>query len=333
MREQTRDVLALSLSLTMTPIFVGLYWLYFSGGSTVYNAMVLNHDRAVQLEDGTRFAVGEDLVTALQEESYADGQSILKVTMVDDREEAEARLKNRKAQVLLIMPESLSETILAAKMGEDPEPVSVTFVGDVTNPYYSLAAVLAYAGLDSYVQVVTEDVRPVQMDEIPLGESIARTEFEIYIPGLLIFSVVMMIFDASMVVAHEVEAGTFSRLKITKVTAFELLGGISASVVLLGMIGLLLAFFTAAALGFHSAGPLWIALLVGGITSFSVIGAGLMVAAFSKNSNQAFVIANFPLVLFMFFSGAIYPIPAIQLFNLGDISISLYDFLPPTHAR
>jgi ABC-type polysaccharide/polyol phosphate export permease len=34
----------------------------------------------------------------------------------------------------------------------------------------------------------------------------------------------------------------------------------------------------------------------------------------------------------MFFSGVIYPMPAVKLFSIAGHSISPYDFLPPTHA-
>lgn len=59
---------------------------------------------------------------------------------------------------------------------------------------------------------------------------------------------------------------------------------------------------------------------------------GLIVACFARTLTQAFLIANFPLAMFMFFSGSIYPIPRANLFVLGGHGISLFDILPPTHA-
>jgi ABC-2 type transport system permease protein len=47
---------------------------------------------------------------------------------------------------------------------------------------------------------------------------------------------------------------------------------------------------------------------------------------------MTFVVANFPLALMMFFSGAIFPMPAVTLFTVGQQDIGLYDLLPPTHA-
>ena len=208
----------------------------------------------------------------------------------------------------------------------------VTFVGDLTNPAYAIAGIMVNAALDQYVGARSGQIRPVQVAEEPLGASAARTEFENYVPGLLVFSVIMLIFLAAMTVAREVEDGTLRRLQITRMTAFDLLGGISLAVVLIGSASILITFLTAAGLGFHSQGPLWVAILVGALTTISVVGSGLLVAAFSRNVAQAFVIANFPLGLFMFFSGIIYPMKPVVLFTIAGRGISLYDIIPATHG-
>jgi ABC-2 type transport system permease protein len=56
------------------------------------------------------------------------------------------------------------------------------------------------------------------------------------------------------------------------------------------------------------------------------------VACFSKTVSQAFVVANFPLGLMMFFSGVIYPLPRVTLFTIAGHAVGPYDILPPTHA-
>lgn len=332
MREQTRDLLVLSLSLVFAPFFVFLYWLFFPSGSTTYGVMILNNDVSLQLSDGATFSASVEMIEALKEVTYANGQPFLEVEPVSDREGAEQRLKDRDAALLLIIPADFSHTIYSAHQGQEPEAAAVTFIGDLTNPYYAVAAVMAGAGLDQYVQMVTNEQRPILVEEIALGASAARTEFEVYVPGLLVFAVVMLIFQASMVIAQEVESGTLRRLQITRMTAFDLLGGVSATLVLFGALAVVLTFLAAWGLGFRSQGPIWVAVLIGVLTSFSVIGAGLVVAAFSKTVNQAFLIANFPLVFFMFFSSAIFPIPRVPLFEIAGRTIGLFDVLPPTHA-
>lgn len=333
LKEQLRDVLVLSLTLVLAPGFVFLYWLFFpSGGSTTFGVGILNQDQSVALADGTQFSAVDDLVVTLEDVTHADGQPILDIRFVATREQAEAQLGDKKLEVLLVIPQGFSQTMLAVENGDAYTPVEVTFIGDLTNPYYAVAGVMANAGLDSYVQLVTGEDRPVQVLEVPLGDSAGRTEFETYVPGMLMFSIVIMVFQASMVVAYEVESGTLKRLRLSKVSEFELLGGISLSVLLVGAVSFLLAVAAAVALGFTSYGPIWLAVLIGLITCISVIGVGLIVAAFSKTVSQAFIIANFPLVFFMFFTGVAFPVRGIQLFSLFGHSISPYDIFPPTHA-
>jgi ABC-2 type transport system permease protein len=191
---------------------------------------------------------------------------------------------------------------------------------------------MANGALDQYIQSVTGQPRPIQVAEQPLGGSAARSEFENYVPGLLVFAVMMLVFQSSMLIARDVEAGTLRRLQITRMTAFDYLAGVTASQVVLGLAALLLTFLVALACGFRSQGPIGVAILIDAIASLSIIGAGLIVACFARTLTQAFLIANFPLALFMFFSGSIYPIPRVNLFTLGGHGFALFDLLPPTHA-
>jgi ABC-2 type transport system permease protein len=334
--EARRDRLALALSLAFAPLFVLLYALLFPGGSTTYGVLVINQDLPAAGPEGILYG-GEELAAALEALRYANGSPLLEVQRAPSREWAEARLRDRDAEVLLIIPPGFSRGLLAARQGEGAGPGSgeaaaVTFVGDLTNPYYALAAILAGSTLDEYVLERSGQVRPVSISEEALGASAARSEFELYVPGLLVFAVMMLVFQAAMMVTREVESGGLRRLKITRMSAFDFLGGTSLVLVLIGAISVLLTVLAAWALGFHSQGPLWAAVLVGAITSLSIIGAGLLVSCFARTTTQAFLIANFPLGLFMFFSGAIYPIPRLTLFHLGSRPIGLYDLLPPTHA-
>jgi ABC-2 type transport system permease protein len=188
------------------------------------------------------------------------------------------------------------------------------------------------SAVEQYGQGAIGQVSPIQFTEVALGASAARSEFDLYIPGLMIFAVIMLIFLAAMAVTREVEAGTLRRLQLTPMTSFDFLGGISAAMIVIAIVEIVLTFVTAQALGFESQGPVWVAITVGVITSLSIIGAGMIVASLSKSVSQAFIIANFPLALFMFFTNAVFPIQKVPLFTIAGRAISLWDFLPPTHA-
>jgi len=323
LKEQTRDWSTLSLSLIIGPFFVLLYWLMIPSGSTTYGVVVLNQDKG---------SSGADTIAVMEALPYASGDPLLDVTTVTDRAEAETLLQERDAEVLIIIPEDFSETLRRASLGDESTTSAITLVGDLTNPYYAIGAIMASSAIDEYVQDVTGETRPITIEEIALGASGGRSEFDLYVPGMLIISVVMLVFIVSMTITYEVEAGTLRRLQLTRMTAFDLLTGISLSTILLGIIAVLLTFLVAMALGFESQGPIWAAMLIGAITAIAVVGVGLIVAAFSKTVSQAFIIANFPLIFFMFFSGAVYPLPRIRIFEVAGRVISLYDVIPPTHA-
>jgi ABC-2 type transport system permease protein len=332
LREMSRDKWMLGLTLAFAPFFVFLYWLWFQGGSTVYPIAVINHDRGVQLADGSVYNAGDQIGAAIQSVTYADKHPLLKVVPAADQAAAELLLRNRTATAFIEIPADFSQTILAMQNGDRSVTTRVTFGGDLSNTYYMVGANLALTTVDAYVQKATEQKPLVNFVEKPLGASATRTEFETYVPGTLIFSVILLIFLAAMTVAREIETGTLRRLQLTPMTSFDLLGGITAALLLVGAVASGLSFAVALGLGFHSQGPVWLAILVSAIASLSVIGLGMVVASLTRSVSQAFVVANFPLGLMMFFSGVIFPMPAVKLFTIAGHPISPYDLLPPTHA-
>jgi ABC-2 type transport system permease protein len=294
---------------------------------------MINQDAGIESPAGVTFNAGEEAVTAMLEEiTYADGKPLLNVIRAGDRAEAEPILKDRGAAAFILIPEDFSQTLQKLQSGDHSVTTNITFGGDVSNPYYMVAANLALTGLDRYVQEVTGQQPLIGYVEEPLGLSAARSEFETYVPGTLIFAVILLIFLAAMTAAREIETGTLRRLQLTPLTSFELLGGVSAALVLVGVVGIGLAFLVAVLCGFHSQGPIWVAVLVGAVTSLSVIGLGMIVASFARTVSQAFIVANFPMALMMFFSGSIFPLPRVTLFSVAGTPVGLYDFLPPTHA-
>ncbi len=332
-RESKRDLWVLLLSLAFAPLFVFIYWLMTGGtGSTSYSVLVINQDQPVLRTDGSTLSAGEDIIAGLRDLAYENGSPLLRVALTDDRTAAEQKLRDRAAAVLVIIPEDFSAQLAAFQGGDLSAGTNITFIGDLSNPTYTVAAVMAMTIADSYAQGITDAPRPVELVEVPMGASAARTEFENYIPGLFIFSVIILIFQAAMTPARDIENGALRQLRLTRLTSLEYLGGITLWLTLVALLEVVITYATAVAFGFRSQGPLWLAVLVTAITCLSVIGAGLIVACFSKSVSQAFVIANFPLGFLMFMTGSVFPLPRTNLFTLFGHGIAIYDFLPPTHA-
>ncbi len=332
LREMSRDAWMLGLTIAFAPFFVLLYWLITAGGSTTYTILTINNDQGIQLADGRTFNAGREAVAALKSVTYADGQPLLNPVPATDLAEVEPILRNRGAAAFILIPENFSQTLASLQSGDRSVTTQITFGGDVSNPYYMVGVNLSLTAIDGYVMQATGQQPLIGYVEKPLGESAARTEFETYVPGTLIFAVILLIFLASMTVAREIETGTLRRLQLTPMNSLDYLGGVTTALVLVGTAAYALAFACAIAVGFRSQGSLWAALLVGAVTCLSVIGLGMVVASFTRTVSQAFVVANFPMAMMMFFSGTIYPLPKITLFILGGHAIGLYDILPPTHA-
>lgn len=213
LREMSRDRWMLGLTLAFAPFFVFLYWIWFQGGSTTYKVIVINQDRGARLVDGSTFNGGEEVAAAIDAITYADGAPLLQAVPAASQAEAEAILRDQGATAFLLVPGDFSETILALRMGDRSVTTQITFGGDLSNTYYMIGANLALTAADGYVQQASGQKPLINYVEAPLGASAARTEFETYVPGTLVFAAILLIFLASMTVAREIETGGLRRLQ------------------------------------------------------------------------------------------------------------------------
>jgi len=330
--EQRRDLVMLVLTFFFAPFLLMVYAAFFSNTSTTYGVLVINQDEGALLPDGTQSRSGQDLMAQLAKQAYPDGKPLLNVRAVADQASAEALLRNHEGTMFLLIPPDFSRTLSRLRSGDRSVSTGVTFGGDLTTSVYPVCSALTLSAVDAYVQQMTGQEPLIRYTEKALGGSGQLREVDYYVPGVLIFAVILLIFLAAMTVAREVESGTLRRLQITRMSALEYLGGTTLALALIGTINVVITFAVALALGFHSTGPLWVAALVGALTSLSIIGIGMLIACFSKTVSQAFIIANFPLGLLMFFTGAMFPIPAIPVLTVFGHTINMFDFLPPTHA-
>jgi len=321
-REQLRSPLIMILSVGFGAFFVLLVGLFYpAGGSTTYAVAVANQDAGTQ---------GASLVQALRDHRSAAGSGLLDVHEVADPAAARAEVAQRRATVFVEVPTDFSVRIAAATGGDAQVPVR--FGGNQSDPTYAVAAIMVITPVDAYLQQATGRVSATALDEVWLGTSASPTEFDLYVPGVLVFAIGLTIFSAAMVLAQEVESGTVHRLARTPSGASVLLGGITLVEVALGLVAGAVALGTAVLLGFHSAGPLWLVLPIWALTSLAVTGLGLFVAAFTRTVAQAFLLANIPFGVFMFLSGTVFPVRGVPLFLVAGHEVNLLDLLPPRHA-
>lgn len=329
-KEQVREFWILIMIVVMAPLFIAIYFLMAETEDPEYNVILVNLDRGTgQLSEAIN--LGDSIVAHARLLSAVPGMNMLKIRTDSSREHAIEQLRNNRADVLVVLPEDLSLSVSGTSEGS--KPARLELVGDITRMEYIVGAVWSEELINQYVLQAANIRMPVSWTETSLGFSGRRTYFELYVPGLLILSIIMIIFSASAAIVREVEVRTLERLKISRLTALEFLGGISLVQILLAILSMVLALLTAIALGYTVLpGTLGFILLISVLCALSMVSFSLLVAAMCRSVKEVAIIGTFPLFLLMFFTGAAFPISGGELFTIGEYTMKLNDLLSPKFA-
>jgi ABC-2 type transport system permease protein len=311
--EMVRELQLLGLLLLMPIIFVGIAAaIYTAPLSPTYRVLVVNPDSR-----------GEALVQELQAQRYPDDRPIFDVEPVADRAAAETALQEQKAAALLVISTDDADHGL---------PLQVTIRGDALyGPFYRAGTMLNNL-VNEHADRLTGRSESVRVVARSVAAGSPQTDFDLYAPGMMIFALLMIVPQTAMLVAREIRWGTLRRLRLTRLRAWELLGGVSLGQMVVAVAQVLLVFVTALGLGFHNQGSLGLAVVVGLAVCFSAIGQGLLVACFVENDSQATNFGATVAMLQVFISGAFYEMPPTTLFTLAGYQIDLFDICPATHG-
>ncbi len=324
LKEQFRQIWILLLTVSMAPFFILVYYLIEEASSPSYDIVLVAPvspqdpgremlDRALRmLEDSTGFPVH--------------------LRQLDSREEALQKLRDRSADAAIVFtPRSPASSGIHAEDSIQGIP-EVEFIGDLTDVEYMVAAIWAGEVLRDLSIQVSGNRPAFRVRETALGTSGSATTFELYVPGIIILSVIMLMFTATIAMVTEVEQQTIIRLKISRLGTLNLLTGISLVQVLVGFLSVFLTLAMALALGFRIHGQALLFVLLILLTCLSIIAFSLILAALTKTVNEVLVVGNFPLFLFMFFTGAAFPLSGNTLFRIAGYPVTLQGIMSPTHA-
>lgn len=104
---------------------------------------------------------------------------------------------------------------------------------------------------------------PLSFKEEFLEKSKPRSDFDYYVPSLIILAVIMVLFTAAAAIIRENDKQTIRRLRISNLTGFEFLAGISLVQLIITEISVLLAYATVLGLGYRPAGSTTDVLIIG----------------------------------------------------------------------
>lgn len=331
LKEQLRSFWVLLLTVSMAPIFVGIYFLILESYEVQYDIVVLNRDQGTVTGEGS-LNYGKLLIEGSAAVLDSASDFPFRIMETPSKKEGLEMLRNKMADAMILIPPDFSRVVEAHLEGRLTDRAKIEFIGDLTNYEYMVSAVWAQAAVTGYFDHILGGTPSIVFTETSLGLSGNLTEFELMVPGLLILALIMLMFTATIALVVEVENKTILRLKFSKLSTLEFLAGMSVVQVLVGLVSILLTLATAMACGFSHYNSIGAFLLIAVLTSLSIISFSLILAAVTKSVNEVLVVGNFPLFLFMFFSGAAFPLKGKALFTIAGYPVSFQGLMSPTHA-
>jgi ABC-2 type transport system permease protein len=315
----------------MGPFLIFVYYLIVESSKPSYDIVFVNHDVGhVQAGNLTNF--GDILIDHFSSYASETVSYPFTVTRIKQPEEAISLLKRKDADALVIIPEEFSSIIALKQRSDSNVAVPIEISGDLTSMNYLISAVWANEIVNDYLIKETNGYKMLELTETPIGVSGSVDDFDMIVPGILIVSLIMLMFTASIAFVSEVENKTIMRLRLSRLTALEFLGGTGIVQLVIGILALLLTLITAILLGFQYQGSLITLIVIAGLTSLSIISFSLIIAAVTRSANEVLIVGNFPMFLFMFFTGAAFPIKSEALFTIAGYPISLQGLMTPVHA-
>lgn len=332
MLENFRDWKIIILTVTFAPFFVLLMHLYYGDTVKPYRIILINRDLGVTIRDNTTFTAGKDVIAEMQNAKYPDGKHILALEFAAEPGPAQERLKDKDAELMVEIPENFSRILQDFRDKKESPPALIKTTGDPANLKYIMAAAFSDAIIYQYALTVTGQKGPLDFQYNTVSSKTSLSEFDLYIPGLLVLSLMMLMFTAAASMIKEKDKGTIIRLQLSKMTAAEFFTSISIAQVIIGLLALGLTYLTATGLGYRSSGSLFNMIVVGAISCLSIVAISLVVAGFLRTIFDLMTIGCFPFFILMFFSGGMFPLPSLTLFSIGTRTIHINDILPTSHT-
>lgn len=348
-KENLRDWKVLSMVLLFAPFFLLLTYLLYGSGPTTYSIGIIN-------QDGGSSAT--ELVNLIGETESQDGAPLFRIYPLKDNQALQDQVKSKALDIGMVIPEGYTRA-LADKGNDSGTPdlsspcsgtlsfntlsstgkktltkpdVSIQFFGSMSNPRYAVAAVMVGDAIHRQGLDAAGVMLPASITETFLEKKQLLNDFDAYVPGLITLSILMILFTATASIVKESDKKTLIRLKLSRLSSFHFLAGISVVQTLIGAGALALSYWTALGLGYRPAGGLGPVLIVGILSALSIIAISLIVASFLNTVYDVLTIGCFPFFLLMFFSGSMFPLPKLSLFTIAGHPLGPTDLLPLTHT-
>jgi ABC-2 type transport system permease protein len=324
-KENLRDWKILILAVVFAPFFIYMMYMYLGeSGSSAYNVVLINND--------DKGIFSNELIGEWEKITTENGKPVLRIKIVTDTLSAKNMIKNRDADLFISIPGDFSDSFNKFIINRKGSLSPLKSYGDQANMKYLVAASFVDYTTFSFISQKTGIEIPFNVKYEYAGRGKTLNEFDLYVPALLVLSIIMMLFTAGASVVREVEKDTITRLAVSNLKSAEFMTALSLNQIIIGLICLLMTLLAAFSVGYTTSGSIPLLILVGALTCFSVISISIITACFIKTMFGLLTLGCFPFFILMFFSDCFLPLPKINFFNLGGHQVYVNDILPTATA-
>ena len=278
----------------------------------------------------------------LKTAKYDDGKThLFEIKVINDLERGKEMVRSEEVAAVVIIPANFTSAIqgVADKavveelrahsiLTGNPMPgyanATVELMGTQGTMKYSFASAMtqgylgAYTGMEEAIVRQTVGSRlsggpapregPAFSTEFAdRGKTSEFVAFDWIAPGIIVFGLMMTTMGVATGLVSEVKDRTLNRLKLTKMSAVDMMGGATLQWLVIGVLQTLLIFVVALAVGTHFAGDYLvavpIAIVIGVVVVLASIALGLIISSFVDDPEQASNLGTLIVVPLSFFTG------------------------------
>jgi ABC-type multidrug transport system permease subunit len=204
-----------------------------------------------------------------------------------------------------------------------------------------------YVAASNAVEELLDGLSPGRSGEVRIVAAApafrsAASDFEAFVPGMMVFAVLLLIPQTAFIIGREARRGTMDRLSGAGMSAASYMGGVALSQSAFALVQGAMLVMLAYAVGYPfgdeplAAAARVLAILV--LLGLGSVAQGLALGAFVKSDSSAINLGSVVAMLQVFLSGSFFAMSAPVVAALGRPGLAsyaafrAYDFLPATHA-
>lgn len=306
LKEGLREPQIAILFLLLPAFFVVAYYLAYGQYGASLDSWV--KIVAVDLDGGAR---AESVINTLQSARF-EGSPAMGLRKEKDLGLARRMLAEGRATLLIIFPKGFADE------------GGLIFERDPRSDMAALAESIARGSLDNG--------SASRIDHQFLPGTGTTNDFQISVPGLLVFGASFGVLTQALFLVRESSRGTITRLRLSPLRAGGFLAGFALSNLAWSAAQATIAWLAALACGFGASGGIALPVLIILLYSLAATGCGLLTACITSSEAGAATVCMLFIGPLAFLSGAAFPLPAVGLFTAFGRTVSMQDFLPSTHA-